>query len=90
MRRVDLTRVQSAIDSKHENVIACQNHTLKYRFNQTYHGCNEVVAGNWKYTDRGLRVQFDLSYEEALEHMKNNTKIQPSNVIYVNFKREDS
>jgi hypothetical protein len=66
-------------------VVAGHNGYIKFLFDEVHEGCNEIQVGTWAFFKDRITFNLSLTYEEALEHMRNKTKPKLVNPIHITF-----
>jgi hypothetical protein len=56
---------------------ATENGRVLYLYEETYHGCNEIEIGTWRFDKGGVFIYVHSDYEEGREILKN--RLRPKN-----------
>jgi hypothetical protein len=60
---------------------ATENNRILYVYSEIHYGCNEVEAGTWGFSNKGVHIYCSVTYDEAYAMLKVNQKPSYQRVI---------
>lgn len=68
--------IQALLDSMlgTGKALATDNSRVLFISEESKHGSNEIEVGTWSFGAKGAKIYLSIGWEEAIEHIKNNTK----------------